>query len=330
MPPRSAGRHDQRRATLDRFGQRQCSTSGEPRRRVILAPKASRSWLSASTAAPSTAVSPATASTASLNESCQPRGCSPPDRLLDDLRQRHERRRHGVGDRVHDRVAPLVAARGHDQQRAAAAVRAHRHRQLHEHVHRADPRLGGVKPQQRGEQVGAIGQRGRGFVHQLHVVAFQHRHVDVLAGLRAPMVLHDQQPRLHHLQHEAEHGDVLRGAPHAQLAVDAPDAQVDARALDDRRQLGERGRGAAAAGARRRAVARPARAACRPARSSARSLLRAGGWPRRPRRSPRESPLRPGLRPRVVPGARGRQMPREVGVDLGRGQPGRRVAVEGH
>jgi len=99
-----------------------------------------------------------------------------------------------------------------------------------------------VEPEQRGEQVGAIGHGGRGFVHQLHVVAFEHRHVEVLAGLGATMVLYDQEPGLNHFQHEAEHGNRSRGAPDAQLAVDGPDAQVNARALDDGRQFGERGR----------------------------------------------------------------------------------------
>ena len=75
--------------------------------------------------------------------------------------ERREGRRHRVGDRVDDRLAPLVAARGHDEQRPAAAVRAHRHGQLHQHVDRADPGLRGVEPEQRRQQLRAIGQRGR-------------------------------------------------------------------------------------------------------------------------------------------------------------------------
>ena len=169
---------------------------------------------------------------------------------------------------------------------------AHRHGELDQHVHRSHPRLAGVEPQQRRQQLRTIRKRGGVLVHQLHVVSFEDGDVEVLAGLRAPMVLHHQEARLHHFQHEAHHRDRLRGAPDAQLAVDGPDAQVDAGTLDDRRQLGQRG------GEQRQRPLEDERLLVLLRRHVGerdlrdRILPRAGGWPRTRRRSARGSRLR--------------------------------------
>ena len=72
-------------------------------------------------------------------------------------------------------------------------------------------------------------------VHDLHLVALEHRHVEELPGVVAAVVLDDEQARRGDLEHEAERGHRPRGAPDLQLAVDPPDAEVDAGALDGRR-----------------------------------------------------------------------------------------------
>ena len=58
-------------------------------------------------------------------------------------------------------------------------------------------------------------------------------------------VLHHQEARPQHLEHEAEGGNRPRRSPHAQLALLAPDAEVDAGPLD---RGGEPGQGARAEG----------------------------------------------------------------------------------
>ena len=82
----------------------------------------------------------------------------------------------------------------------------------------------------------------------LDAIPFEHGDVHELAAVAA-VVLDDQQPRRRHLQHDAGRGNHARRAPHAQRAVVAPDAQVNAGPLDGRRHPHER-HGASGSGGR--------------------------------------------------------------------------------
>ena len=89
-----------------------------------------------------------------------------------------------------------------------------------------------IEPEQRHDEVGALGcDRALG-VHDLHLIPFEYRDIREFAvRIRAP-VLDDQQTRLDHFDHKAERRDRARRAPDAQLVTVRPDAEVNAGPLD--------------------------------------------------------------------------------------------------
>ena len=188
--------------------------------------------------APSTAVRPATASTDRPSASSQSRFRVAV--LLEQVGQPRERRIERVGNRRHDRLAPPIGPRGDDEQRAAALVRAHRHRQLHQDVHRIAPRPRRVEPEERGQQRRAVRKARRVLVHDLHLVRLEHGDVGELQVLAAAVLLDHDQSRRGHFEHHAVRRERADAAPHRQHAVLRRDAEMDAGALDRGRDLGQR------------------------------------------------------------------------------------------
>src|SRR4051794_11039906 len=111
----------------------------------------------------------------------------------------------------------------------------HRHRQLDEHVHSLVARGWRPKTEQGAEERRAVRQSGRTFVNDLDSIAFEHQDVDELSGLAAPM-FDDEEPGRDHFKHEAERGNLPRGAPDAELSIVAPHTEMNARPLDRGRQ----------------------------------------------------------------------------------------------
>jgi len=149
--------------------------------------------------------------------------------LAHQIAEFRERRRHGVGNR-HDRFAPGIGAVRHHEQRAAVLVRPHRQRERQEHVFRVRGRL--IEPEQRLDEVGALGGDRALDVHDFHLIPFEYRDIRELAvRIRAP-VFDDQQAWLDHFDHKAERRDRPRRAPDAQFVANGPDAEVNAGPLD--------------------------------------------------------------------------------------------------
>ena len=180
-------------------------------------------------------------STARSIASCQSWSGPSAGRAREQRRELVERRRDGVGDGLQDRLAPRLRACRHDQQRAAAAVRPHRHRELDQHVEIVARRSSLPEPEERQQQRRTIRQVRRRLVDDLERIALQHEDVDELARFGASM-LDDEQAGLGDLEDETEQRDVTRRAPDPQLVSFGPHAEVNARAFDRRRQLGEPGR----------------------------------------------------------------------------------------
>ena len=243
--------------------------------------------------APSTAVSPAIASTARADRLVPAAVAAVARRRAS---ARPARANGGVeprsGSAARSTRATSSSPAGTTQQQAAAAVRAHRHRQLHQHVHVARRRRASrTRAATSGASDSPAGSSACSST-TLDLIALEHGDVDELAALPAAVMLDDQQARRGDFEHEAAVGNRARRAPHPQLAADdarrrdgcpaarppappwpAPPAVERQRPLEHQRMDGV------------------ARAARRRARCAGRSPPRAAGWPRTRRRSsPRSSP----------------------------------------
>src|SRR6185437_13361642 len=96
-----------------------------------------------------------------------------------------------------------------------------------------------IEPEQRNQKLRAVGHPRRLLVDQLNLVAFQHRDIHKLLGFVAATVLDNQQTGCDHLQYQTRRRQVSRGAPDEEFVSLAPDAEVNAGALDGRRQACE-------------------------------------------------------------------------------------------
>ena len=220
------------------------ATSCDPRPAVaapIFAPKASSSYWSVITVAPSTAVRPAIDSIAAI-ERLLPVPIVPPfDVLPHQVGELRVRRHHGVGDRLDDRSAPRLAARGHDEQRAAAAVLPHRHGQLHEHVDALQRELGAWKPI---SDVSSGGQSGRLDARSSTTLIRSPSSTSTLTNLPASVrrCLTTSRPGSMTSSTNANVGSVFV-VPHTlRVPPSRHTPRCTSRPLDRRRQLRERGR----------------------------------------------------------------------------------------
>ena len=201
--------------------------------------------------APSTAVSPAIASTARATASCHRARRAPPAVAAHQAAELVERRRHRVRDRPDDRVLPGVVAGRHDEQqcrrgRARASTR------------RAAPARSpsrSTTPANRSpsSDVSSGGQSGRLDACSsttLTLIAFEHGDVHELAGFVAAMMLDDEQPGA--ATSTTKHsGGIVRIVPQTrQLVAVAPDAQMNARRARPPARPCERRRARAAGAAR--------------------------------------------------------------------------------
>src|SRR5438552_1282060 len=239
-----------------------CSTCGDLARRTIFAPKASTSYRSVSTVAPSTAVRPAIASTARPSDSCHRCRRSSGVALSNSTRAENGGdTAYGIGrtiDSRHDsvpagttsRAPPRLCARmetaswtstltestheagesnpSSDVRRGGQSGRLERASSLPDcpplltSLLGFDPRGWRIEPEQRRQEMGAVRQAPGALVHYFDLVALQHGHVDKLARLFTPVMLDDQQPRPRHLEHEAVGRDRVSRSPHAELVSLAP------------------------------------------------------------------------------------------------------------
>src|SRR5256885_16240865 len=69
-------------------------------------------------------------------------------------------------------------------------------------------------------------------VHDLDLVAFEHRYIDELARFIATVMLDNEESRRRDFEHEGQCWNSARCPPHAQLVSVAPDAQMYPRPLD--------------------------------------------------------------------------------------------------
>ena len=107
------------------------------------------------------------------------------DVLPHQLRQPGKRRRHARRESactIESRQAAVPA--GTTSSSAAAAVRAHRDGELHQHVDRIAPRRRRVEAEQRRQQRRAVGKARRVLVDELDLIAFEHGDVDELVRRR--------------------------------------------------------------------------------------------------------------------------------------------------
>jgi hypothetical protein len=84
-----------------------------------------------------------------------------------------------------------------------------------------------------------IGRVGVFAAEDLDLLALEDGHVAELAGVVVDAVLHDEQARSQHFEHEAERRDGAGRAPDAERAPVAPDPEVDARPLDRGREAAQ-------------------------------------------------------------------------------------------
>ena len=154
--------------------------------------------------------------------------------FLAQLGELEERRRDRIGDGLHDGFLPRLAASRNDEQRSTSAMRAHGDRQLHHCVHRANPGGRRVEPEQRCQQGRAPGLMGGAHIHHLDLIALEHCNVDKFTRFLATMMLHHEQARRRHFEHEAQDRNGAGCPPYTQLVAVAPDTQMNPRALDGR------------------------------------------------------------------------------------------------
>ena len=235
--------------------------------------------------APSTAVRPAIASTARPALLPQRgRGSSAAARISS--ASTRERRIELVGNRRDDRVAPALGAGRDDQQQPAALVRAHRDRELHQHVDRIAPRRRRVEAEERRQQRRAIGQARR--AARRRSSPGPPSSTAMLANLVCSpprCCLTTSRPGAATSSTRQYGGSVRVRAPHRQPAAVRPHAEVDARALDRRARPWPAPRASAAARRSKQQRVRGASRARRgPAKWSGRSLPRGAGWSRTRRR----------------------------------------------
>ena len=84
----------------------------------------------------------------------------------------------------------------------------------------------GSKSQQRAQQRRTVRQTRSGFVDDLHLLAFEHYDVRILAKTIQPPVLNNEQPRFHVFENETETRNDARRSPNAQLLAERPHAQM--------------------------------------------------------------------------------------------------------
>ncbi len=166
-----------------------------------------------------------------LSPRCPARGRAP-----DQVGELREGRHHGVRDGRHDRLAPGIAVRGHDQEGPAAPVRAHRYRDPEQHVGGIVRGGGGRGLDQRPQQRRMLRDVHGPWAQDLDLLTLEHGDVLELRRVLARAVLDHHQARSEHLEHEAEAGYRPRGSPHDELALLAPDAEVDPGTLHGRRE----------------------------------------------------------------------------------------------
>ena len=154
--------------------------------------------------------------------------------------ERGERRGHRVLDRTHNRFPPRLGAMRNHQQRSATAVRPHRDGELDQRSDRLPGGCRTVESEQRGHQGRTVGHVLRIVIEHFDAVAFKHRHIDELAWPFLSPMFDDQQPRRHHLQHEAERRQRPGRAPDKEIVALAPDSQMNSRPLHRRGETCER------------------------------------------------------------------------------------------
>ena len=187
--------------------------------------------------------------------SCHPRSLPVVEVLPHQLREPEKGGDCAYENRRDDRLAPAVGARRHDEQQAAAAVRAHRDRELHEHVDRVAHDAGASKP---SSEVSSDGQSGRLDAFSSTILTCSPSSTAMFAYLVCSpprCCLTTSRPGAA-TSRTRQYLGRTRVVPHTQTpSPSGHDAQMDAGALDRRRHACERGRRRAAAAARTRAHA---------------------------------------------------------------------------
>ena len=135
-----------------------------------------------------------------------------------------------------------LRALGHDEKGAPAPVRSHGHGEAEQHVVGVVGHAGRLGSDERPEQVGRIGTVGRVPAQDLDLVSFEHGDVPELGRVFADAMLHYEEARPEHLDHEAVARDGTGRTPDDEVALVAPDAQVDAGAVDGRGEASESAR----------------------------------------------------------------------------------------
>src|SRR5688572_4638357 len=125
-------------------------------------------------------------------------------------------RRDRILDWMHNRLAPAIISRRHDQKRTPVCVRAHRSGKLHEKIYRVvifTPLLWRSESQQGRQQRRTVWQARAFLIYDLDALPFQHSDIGRLSKTIETAMFDNEQARLDHFQDETKTGNLARRTP---------------------------------------------------------------------------------------------------------------------